>query len=306
MEIKNRAVETLYRDLRPYAFAVAYRMLGTVSEAEDIVQDAFVRLQETAATTIPTGIASPKAYVTTVVTRLAIDRLRSARTRRELYVGPWLPEPVVGPGVEPNQDAGESGTLTMAVLVLLESLSPVERAVFVLREGFAVDYAEIARIVAKSEIHCRQIATRARQQVEKRRPRFETSAARREALAGQFLLAATTGDLTGLVALLAQDAVFHGDGGGKAKAFPRPIEGRDAVVKLVLGLFAKGQQLGVRCEPYAVNGQPGFLVRDPRGRLINVLSLDVHDDGTVHTVRSIVNPDKLGHLGPLSDLARQG
>jgi RNA polymerase sigma-70 factor (TIGR02957 family) len=303
---KNRAVETLYRDLRPQAFAVAYRMLGTVSEAEDVVHDAFVRLQERPATTTPDEIAAPKAYLTTVVTRLAIDRLRSARTRREIYVGPWLPEPVVARNVEPAPDGGEPGTLTMAVLVLLESLSPVERAVFVLREGFAVDYAEIARIVAKSEIHCRQIANRARQQVEKRRPRFETSAARREELAAQFLLAATTGDLTGLTTLLAQDAVFHGDGGGKAKAFPRPIGGRDAVVKLLLGLFGKGRDLGVRCEPCGVNGQPGFLVRDPAGRLINVLSIDVHDDGSVHTVRSIVNPDKLGHLGPLSDLARRG
>jgi RNA polymerase sigma factor (sigma-70 family) len=299
-------IDTLYRDLRPHAFAVAYRMLGTVSDAEDIVQDAFVRLQEAVTTDrttkMTTEITSPKAYVTTVITRLAIDRLRSARVRRETYFGPWLPEPVVGP--RELETEGDPTSLSMAVMVLLESLSPVERAVFVLREAFAQGYDEIAQIVGKTTTHCRQIATRARQHVDARRPRFETSPERRDQLAGRFLQALTAGDRAQLTALLAEDAAFHGDGGGKAKAFPRPIAGREAVIKVLAALFASGAQLGVRCEAALINGQPGALVRDADDRLITVLSFDLHADGTVHTVRSIVNPEKLGHLGALSAVAR--
>ena len=301
MERYFSPVDALYRELRPHAFAVAYRMLGSVSEAEDVAQDTFVRIQKAA----PTDMASPKAFTTTVAARLAIDRLRSARARRETYLGPWLPEPMVGP-VELDDEPADEGTLSMAVLVLLESLSPVERAVFVLRESFQVDYEEIARIVEKTEEHCRQIATRARRQVAAKRPRFEASAERRETLARRFLAAVTTGDLTELTALLARDAAFHGDGGGKAKAFPRPIVGADAVARLLIGLAAKVRSLGAIVEPALVNGQPGALVRDAQGRLISVLALDVHADGAVHTVRSVVNPEKLGHLGPLSDYGRLG
>jgi len=301
MEKNLSHANELYRELRPHAFAVAYRMLGSVSEAEDVVQDAFVRLEKAATT----EMASPRAFTTTVVTRLAIDRLRSARVRRETYLGPWLPEPMVGP-IEFGEEPADESSLSMAILVLFESLSPVERAVFLLREAFHVEYDEIARIVEKSEEHCRQIATRARRHVEAKRPRFESSAERRQTLAQQFLAAITSGDLTELTGLLAQDAAFYGDGGGKAKAFPRPIVGADAVARLLIGLFGKAKALGARGEPILVNGQPGALVRDAGGRLISVLSIDVYDDGAVHAVRNVVNPEKLGHLGPLSDFGRLG
>lgn len=303
MEKSSPDLAALYQEHRPHAFAVAYRMLGTVSEAEDVVQDAFVRLHDadTAA------IESPRAFLTTVVTRLSIDHLRRARVRRETYFGPWLPEPLVGSELPTAlADTADLGSLSMAVLVLLETLSPIERAVFVLREAFHVEHDEIARILGKTAVHCRQIAARARQHVEARRPRFEASPERQATLAQQFLSAVTSGDRARLTALLAQDAAFHGDGGGKAKAFPRPIAGRDAVVKLLVGLFAKLHELGVQMTPTSINGQPGAMLRDREKRLINVLSFDIHADGTVHTVRSIVNPEKLGHLGPLSDLARRG
>jgi RNA polymerase sigma-70 factor (TIGR02957 family) len=303
MEKNSPDLAAIYRDLRPHAFAIAYRMLGTVSEAEDVVQDAFVRLHHANAA----EIASPRAYLTTVITRLCIDHLRRVRVRRETYLGPWLPEPLVGPDL-PDQlaEGGEPGSLALAVLVLLETLSPMERAVFVLREAFHVEYEEIARIVGKTAVHCRQIAARARQHVDARRPRFEASPDRRDSVARAFLSAVTTGDRAALTALLAQDTAFHGDGGGKAKAFPRPITGRDPVVKLLLGLFSKLNEFGVELSPTSINGHPGAILRDREKRLINVLSIDVHADGTIHTVRSIVNPEKLGHLGPLSDLARRG
>jgi RNA polymerase sigma-70 factor (TIGR02957 family) len=302
MEKNSPDLASIYRDLRPHAFAVAYRMLGTVSEAEDVVQDAFVRLHGADAA----AIASPRGYLTTVVTRLCIDQLRRARVRRETYYGPWLPEPLVESDPPTGlAEAADPSSLSLAVLVLLETLSPIERAVFVLREAFHVEHDEIARTVGKTAVHCRQIATRARQHVEARRPRFESSPERLATLAQQFLTAVTSGDRVALTALLAKDAAFHGDGGGKAKAFPNPINGRDPVVKLLIGLFSKLNELGVEITPTSINGHPGAILRDREKRLINVLSFDVHSDGTIHTVRSIVNPEKLGHLGPLSDLARR-
>jgi RNA polymerase sigma-70 factor (ECF subfamily) len=290
--------EELYRQLRPHAFAVAYRMLGSVSEAEDAVQDAFVRLQSVALAELD----SPKAYVTTVVTRSALNRLRAARTRRESYVGPWLPEPLLGV-IDPPAVGGES--LSLAFLVLLERLSPVERAVFVLREVFEYDYDEIAAVVEKSSDNCRQILARARRHVDAARPRFEASEERRQALAERFFAAASGGDVAGLVAMLSADATFYGDGGGKATAFPRPIEGQQRVAQVMAGLWPKFVAHGVRMEPVLVNGQPGALFRDPQGGLINVMALDIDADGRVAAVRSIINPDKLGHLGPLSALPRR-
>jgi RNA polymerase sigma-70 factor (ECF subfamily) len=302
MEKNSPDIAALYRTLRPHAFAVAYRMLGTVSEAEDVVQDAFIRLHAADAA----AIESPRAYLTTVVTRLAIDHLRRARVRRETYFGPWLPEPLVGSDLPAEAgDGADPGTLSLAVMVLLETLSPIERAVFVLREAFQIEHDEIARIVGKTTVHCRQIATRARQHVEARRPRFEPSPERQATLVQQFLSAVTTGDRAALTTLLAQDAAFHGDGGGKAKAFPKPIAGREPVMKVLVALFSKMDEFGVQISAASINGQPGAIARDAEGRLINVFSFDVHADGAIHTVRSIVNPEKLGHLGPLSDLARR-
>lgn len=299
------ALADAYLDCRPLLFAIAYRMLGSASEAEDIVQEAFVRVQG-ASPAEP--IRSVKSYLTAVVTRLAIDHLRSARARRETYVGPWLPEPLVG-AVEPDAEdrALAADSLSMAFLVLLESLTPVERAVFLLHDVFELEYAEVAGIVGKSEVNCRQIAARARREVEARRPRFEPSRARRDELASRFFAAASGGDLDGLVQLLAADAAFYGDGGGKGRGLPHPVRAdgdRTRVPRLLIGFFAIARQHSFQLERVEVNGQPGAIVRDPDGRLINVYALDIAD-GHVRAVRSVINPDKLGHLGPLSELARR-
>jgi RNA polymerase sigma-70 factor, ECF subfamily len=221
-----------FAELRPLLFSIAYRMLGSASEAEDIVQEAFLRYhRETAA---GTEIDSPKSYLSAITTRLCIDHLRSARVRRESYVGTWLPEPLL---TDEESDAARQAetadSLSMGFLVLLESLTPVERAVFLLREVFEYEYEEIASVVGKSEENCRQIAVRARRQVQAGRPRFEASKAQREELAHRFFQAVVEGDVEGLVGMLAADVVVYADGGGKAAAFPRPIHGRDKVVRLV-------------------------------------------------------------------------
>ena len=292
-----------FEPFRPLVFSIAYRMLGSVAEAEDIAQETLLRAHRQAAE--GTDVVSPKAYITSIATRLAIDHLRLARVRRETYVGPWLPEPLlVDESADVARAAELSDSLSMAFLVLLERLAPVERAVFLLREVFDYDYAEIADVVGKSEDNCRQILTRARRRVAVERPRFEASRAARDALAERFFAAAQEGDLDGLVEMLAADAVFTGDGGGKATAFPRPIDGRDRVAKLVAGIFRKARAVGVRFEAAQINGQPGALVRDPSGALVNTLVLDIAD-GVVLGVRSVINPDKLGHLGPVSALARK-
>jgi RNA polymerase sigma-70 factor (ECF subfamily) len=289
----------LYEELRPLMFSIAYRMVGSVSEAEDIVQEAFLRFHRQ--TTAGTTIDSPKAYLSAVTTRLSIDHLRSARVRRERYVGTWLPEPIItDEGNEVlEREAATADSLSLAFLVLLESLTPVERAVFLLREVFDHGYDEIARIVGKSEENCRQIATRARRQVEAKKPRFEASRARREELTRRFFEAVTKQDPQGLIELLAADVVAYGDGGGKAVALPRPVHGRDRVMRLLLGPAARGERLAVRDMRFAeVNGQPGAVLFDPEGRPVVVISLDIADD-LVQTLRAVTNPDKLRHLAPL-------
>jgi RNA polymerase sigma-70 factor, ECF subfamily len=278
-------------------FSIAYRMLGSASEAEDIVQEAFLRLHRESAK--GTAIESPKAYLSAITTRLSIDHLRSARVRRERYVGTWLPEPVVTDDVPEHAETADS--LSMAFLVLLESLSPVERAVFLLREVFDYDYDEIAKVVGKSEDNCRQISVRARRQVEAKKPRFEASRKRREELAQRFFDAVTNGDTEAFIGLLAADVVAYGDGGGKAPAFPRPVFGRDRVARV----FAEGARLfaarlGASAMRLAViNGQPGALFLNREGRPVLAVSLDIAD-GLVQTIRGISNPEKLGHLGPFA------
>jgi RNA polymerase sigma-70 factor (ECF subfamily) len=271
-------------------------MLGSVSDADDAVQEAFLKLVSSE----PGELRSPRAYLATVVTRVAIDHLRAARTRRETYPGPWLPEPLIDPPAEATSALADS--LSVAFLVLLESLSPVERAVFLLHDVFEMDYPEVAGIVGKSEVNCRQIAARARQQLEDKRPRFRPGPEDQERLAARFLGAAWDGDLAGLSGLLAEQASFHGDGGGKGRGLLQPVLGRESVERVVLGIFAGARKLGLRLEPVTVNGGPGALFRDGDGALINVFSLEV-GDGVVMAVRSVINPDKLGHLGPLSPLA---
>jgi RNA polymerase sigma-70 factor, ECF subfamily len=291
----------LYAELRPLMFSIAYRMLGSVSEADDVVQEAFLRLHQ--AVMRETSIETPRSYLATITTRTSIDHLRRARARREEYVGEWLPEPVLEDPL-PNAEEEHEGTadsLSLAFLVLLETLSPVQRAVFLLHDVFDYGYREIATIVGKSEQNCRQLAARARRQIDERRPRFETSREQRDELARRFFEAIDHGDTDGLVALLAADAAIYGDGGGKAPSWPRPIFGQRQVADLLATIGGRIRLLGIRRRSVYVNGQPGAVFLDPDGGVINVMSLDIAE-GVVQTVRSVVNPEKLGHLGEVGDL----
>jgi RNA polymerase sigma-70 factor (TIGR02957 family) len=292
--------DELLEELRPVAFSIAYRMLGSVAEAEDVVQETLLRLHR--ALEHGERIESPRAYVATVATRLAIDELRSARARRESYVGDWLPEPVVThPADQPSYQAEMADSLSLAFLVLLESLSPEQRAVLLLRDVFDYDYSEIAEIVGKTEANARQLATRARRHVEEQRPRFEVSRRQREELARRFFAAAREGELGALEELLAHDVVLQGDGGGKAPALARALHGRARVARTLLAWMKAGARIPVEFRQTEVNGQPGALALDGEGRIINVLALDIAE-GQVQGIRSIVNPDKLRHLGPVADL----
>jgi RNA polymerase sigma-70 factor, ECF subfamily len=294
-------VTQAYTDLRSLLFSIAYRMLGSVAAAEDIVQEAFLRYQRALAE--GTAIESEKAYLSAVTTRLAIDELRSARARRESYIGEWIPEPLLtGPSApDAARYVEDADSLTMAFLLLLERLSPVERAVFLLHDVFDYGYDEIAEIVGKSEANCRQLAVRARQHVETHKPRFEASRKQREDLAARFFDAVGEGDMDGLIELLAADVVVYGDGGGKVPSWRQPILGRDRVVPLLLGVGRQAREVGVTMRRIEINGQPGGMFLDPSGRLTNVMVLDIAD-GLVQTVRSVINPDKLRHLGPLADV----
>jgi RNA polymerase sigma-70 factor (TIGR02957 family) len=293
----------LLEELRPRAFAIAYRMLGSVGDAEDIVQEALVRLH--AVLEAGEEIEVPEAYLATVVTRLGIDRLRSAQVRRETYVGEWLPEPVVTGGLDdPATHAEMSDSLSLAFIVLLERLSPEQRAVFLLREVFDYGYDTIAEIVGKSEDACRQLAVRARRHVDQDRPRFEASRQEHNELALKFMAAAQTGDLDGLEALLAHDVALHGDGGGKARSPEQPLFGRRRVARTLLSwMQVVGRIEGFSIRPAEVNGQPAVLNFDGQQRIVSVWSLDIADN-QIQAVRSIVNPDKLRHLGPLADLPK--
>jgi RNA polymerase sigma-70 factor (ECF subfamily) len=288
--------------LRPLLFSIAYRMLGSVSEAEDMVQESYVRYEQ--AMRDGTPIHSPKAYLTTVVTRLAIDELRSARVRRESYVGQWLPEPLLTDDPEvadPQVHAEAAETLSMAFLLVLDRLNPVERAVFLLHDVFGYDYAEIATIIDRREDNCRQIAARARHHIEAEKPRFESSREKRNELAARFFEAVTEGDVEGLVEMLAADVVVFGDGGGKVPQWSLPIAGVARVASLLAGVGRCIGALGGRLEPREVNRQPGALVLDSEGRLVNVFCLDI-SEGVVLTVRSVINPDKLDHIGAVADV----
>ncbi len=288
-----------FEEYRPLLFAIAYRMLGSVGDAEDIVQDAYLRLHRTL--TQGTEVASPKAFLTTVVTHLAIDETRTARAKHETYVGQWLPEPLlISSDPDPTETVEMKESLSMAFLVLLQALSPVERAVFLLREVFDYGYDEIATVVGKSEDNCRQIFVRARKRIGEGKPRFDANQRERQALADRFFDAVGQGNLDELVHFLGAEVTFVGDGGGKATAYPMPIVGRARVERILRGLFRVARRLGVTFRPVVVNGQPGVLSLDADGGLINVMALDIVD-GAVRSVQSIVNPDKLQRLGyPLS------
>jgi RNA polymerase sigma-70 factor (ECF subfamily) len=292
--------DQLLAELRPLAFGIAYRMLGSVSEAEDIVQDALLRVHQ--ALDEGEQIASPRAFVATVTTRLAINELRSARARREQYVGEWLPEPIITDGRDdPAAHAETADSLSVAMLVLLETLSPEQRAVLLLHDVFDYRYDEIAAIVGKGEDNVRQLAARARRHVAERRPRFHTTRQQREALGRQFLAAVEQGDVGGLEALLAHDVELTGDGGGKVPALTRPVHGRSRVARTLIAWTRAAARLpNVRLQPAEVNGDPGVLVLDGDRRLISVWALDI-TGSEITGVNSVVNPDKLAHLGPVAD-----
>jgi len=292
--------EELLEELRPAAFGIAYRMLGSVAEAEDVVQEALLRLHR--ALEDGQRIESPRAYVATIATRLAIDELRSARARRETYPGDWLPEPLVtDPTADPARHVEMADSLSLAFLVLLESLSPEQRAVFLLHDVFDYGYGEIAEIVGKSEDNARQLAARARRHVEEQKPRFEASREEREELAHRFFAAAQDGDVKALESLLADDVVLHGDGGGKVPALARALFGARRVARTLGAWFRQGAKLldpGVH--ETEVNGQPGAILT-ASGGVVAVMALDIAD-GRIQSIRSIVNPDKLTHVGELADV----
>lgn len=279
-----------YQELRPLAFSIAYRMIGSVTEAEDIVQEAMLRLHRS-------EVDSPRAFLSAVTTRLAIDHLRSARVRRETYVGPWLPEPLLtDPAPGPAERAELADSLSQAFLVLLEKLTPTERAAFLLREVFGHDYAEIARILERGEDNCRQLVSRARRHVDDERPRFEADKAKRDELTALFVEAVEQGDIEGLTRMLAADAVFTSDGGGKATAARKRLYGAGRIARVLVGIaqarVRHGNHLGRR--PAWVNGQPGLILIED-GHIDSVMSLDIAD-GLVQAVRVMRNPDKMSHI----------
>jgi RNA polymerase sigma-70 factor (TIGR02957 family) len=294
--------ERLFDELRPVSFAIAYRMLGSVSEAEDVVQEALLRVHR--ALEAGEQIASPRAFLATVTTRLAINELRSARARREEYVGEWLPEPIITDGHDdPARHAEVADSLSLAMLVLLESLSPEQRAVLLLHDVFDYDYPQVAEIIGKSQDNVRQLATRARRHVEQRRPRFQTTRDQRDELARRFFAAAEQGDLSGLEALLAHDVELTADGGGKVPALARTLRGRNRVARTLINYLVRlaARTPGVSLRPVEVNGGPGALYLDAQKRLIAVGALNIAG-GQITSINVIANPDKLTHLGPVGDL----
>jgi RNA polymerase sigma-70 factor (ECF subfamily) len=289
-----------FEELRPLLFSIAYRILGSVSEAEDAVQETWLRYHASA--TVPTSL---KSFLAAVVTRVSIDVLRSARARREAYVGHWLPEPLLTDDEsttyhDPERAAELADSLSMAALLLLERLTPEQRAVFVLHEVFAFPFGEIAQMVGRSEVACRQLASRARRMMEDGRPRFDVDRREREELASRFLDAFTAGNVDALRDLLAADVAVYGDGGGKAPQWMRVVRGADNVARMFGGLGQRFAGAGLTVEAREVNGQPGAVFRDPEGRVINVLTVDVLD-GRIQVIRSVINPDKLRHVGPVAD-----
>ncbi|MFF8811382.1 RNA polymerase sigma-70 factor [Streptomyces pactum] len=286
-----------FEGLRPLLFSIAYRILGSVSEAEDAVQEAWLRFDGTA-----TRPASTKAFLSATITRISIDVLRSARVRREEYVGPWFPEPLLAdPYQDPARSAELADSVSMAALLLLERLSPLERSVFVLREVFGFGFDEVAAAVGRSEAACRQLLVRARRHMRDGRPRFEADRRERQELATRFFDALREGDVGGLRELLAADVSLAGDGGGKAPQLARTVVGADNVARLLASVYPRVERIAVTFEQHEVNGGPGAVFRDREGKLLHILSLEVLD-GRIQAIRTVLNPDKLAHLGPVADV----
>ena len=279
----------VFTSTRPLLFSIAYRMLGSVADAEDLVHDAYLRWREAPAT----EVREPRAYLATIVTRLAINQLRSARSQRESYVGPWLPEPLVTDHApDPSEPVELAESLTMAFLVMLERLSPIERAVLLLRDVFDFDYAEIAHIVDKSETNCRQLLARAKKHMGAGEPRFDVDREQADRLTQRFTEAASAGDMDGLLAVLAEDITLWADGGGKVKgAALRPVHGADSVARFVVGVIQRFMPAESIMRRTRINGEPGFIVY-MSGRPLAAMILHIRDD-RVHTVYAIANPDKL-------------
>ncbi|MFJ2938221.1 RNA polymerase sigma-70 factor [Streptomyces sp. NPDC087219] len=285
-----------FQDLRPLLFSIAYRILGSVSEAEDAVQETWLRYETSQAPT-----ASVKAYLATVVTRIAINVLNSARVRREEYVGPWFPEPLLtDPYQDPERAAELTDSMSMAALLLLERLTPLERAVFVLREVFDFGYQEIATAVGRSEAACRQLAARARRHMTEGRPRFEADRRACARLAARFFDAFTEGDVDGLRELLAADVQLVADSGGKAPQWATGFFGADQVILVLAAFIPPFVRIGGLMEPCQVNGQPGAIFRDRNAKIVNTWAIDILD-GRIQAIHTVSNPEKLGHMGPVAD-----
>ena len=285
-----------FEELRPLLFAIAYRILGSVSEAEDAVQESWLRYDAS-----PTRPTSTKAFLSAVVTRISIDVLRSARVRREEYVGPWFPEPLLtDPYEDPERSAELADSVSMAALLLLERLSPLERAVFVLHEVFGFGFPEVASVVERSEAACRQLAVRARRHMDAGRPRFEADRRERDELAARFFDAFRKGDVDGLRELLAADVQMVSDSGGKAPQWGKGIIGAENVARVLAAIIPPFVRIGGAVEPHEVNGQPGAIFRDRDDKVLNTWTLDVLD-GRIQTIRTVINPDKLRHVGPVAD-----
>ena len=282
--------EASFESYRPYLFSIAYRMLGSVMEAEDMVQETYLRYQAVARE----SIRSTRAWLSTVITRLCLDHLKSARVRREEYVGPWLPEPVLT-GIEgdPAHQLSQMESISLAFLVLLESLSPLERAVFLLREVFGYEYSEISGIVEEEEAYCRQLLHRAKKHLEGHRPRFEPSPEVHRRLVDEFMRVLNSGDTEGLENLLLEDVSWTADGGGKVKAAKRPVQGRETIVKLISRLIElRPARSSVR--PAEINGHPALMV-SVEDRLFGVMDFEIESE-RIRAIRFVVNPDKLTHL----------
>jgi RNA polymerase sigma-70 factor, ECF subfamily len=285
-----------FEDLRPLLFSIAYRILGSVTDAEDAVQETWLRYEASATQPI-----SAKSFLSAVVTRISIDVLRSARVRREEYPGPWFPEPLLAdPYQDPERSAELADSVSMAALLLLERLTPLERAVFVLRDVFGFGFGEVAAAVGRSEPACRQLAARARRHMDAGRPRFAADRRERAELAGRFFDAFREGDVDGLRELLAADVHIVGDGGGKAPQWAHPVHGAPSVARLMAAFGPSFGAIGAVMEPRELNGQPGAILRDRDGAILSTWALDILD-GQVQMIRVVLNPDKLGHLGPRSD-----
>ena len=283
-----------FDEYRSLLFAIAYRMLGSVADAEDMLQETFIRWQQAP----EQEIRSPRAFLVTIISRLCISHLQSARARREEYVGQWLPEPVVtAPGSDPLENLRVDESLSVAFLLMLERLTPVERAVFLLREVFEYEYPELAAVLGENEANCRQILHRARQHVTAARPRFKASQQEKSDLLKRFLQATRNGDLEGLVGLLASDVVLHSDGGGKAVGAPNLIRGARNVARGALGTLQKLMPKNLVIRLAQVNGQPG-IVSYLDGKPYSVLTLEA-GEGHIQRIYVVTNPEKLAHLPEL-------